>query len=1349
MAQLKDTVVQGSLRVTDTIYGNQVKISDKIVTPEIYSTGDIYIRTSWDGGSTKTTVAKFSGAQLLPGTSDTNRSIGSSSVPWPNIYATTFTGNLTGTASNVTTTAANATAFIPVGVTSSVTTTLLRATQHSIEQYRYTINDATNGGQKPAFKLAGKDYSILFMIGDGNTNRGIYQSQPSDAAKWLLYWDTSNAHFNTGVNIDDSTASNSISTGALVVDGGVGIAKNLHIGKGITIDNEEAIFHLKFTRSNYNYILIPSGSELDIIAGSAAAVAGGMRIGITVSGNNMTSGYISPGVTNVADLGSSSLKWKNVYATTLNGALAASNITGTLGVNHGGTGITTTDPHKVLIGPATGAAAAPTWREPLTSDIQPQLAKTYPAYTCSANDANNGNIYFGKINITPISTNPDTWRWQAPWVIRYRLYVETTEASVQGWYDCYFSISGSVVNYYNCNNFYSTDFRPIYHHRIIYPKDTYSSYGGYIGARIQSAYSPNTLARTYRIEILETKNCTVELFDNIKKQSEVYITTNGNAADVIWYVTDFGATSRGLQETGDANDNNTASGYIRDYGDTQTTIKIINNILYPYSIILPKGNGLEYYPINNTSKSTAVTKTTIFNGEFNIIEPLYYYPTDANVAVNGQVRQDRLWLMYPFNLSYSFNTGTTLTKGKDVYMVATLQSATTAKLRNPTATNADASAQATGANAGPITQTLPNTDDGFIYIRLGRAYSTSAITMSFQHIIYWFKDGEIREYDPTHTIADTTNTLYPVGVTAASPSILKRNTSITITGGDLRVGNTATGQIWAGTHTYGNPGTGHRYVGVANGAGLLYFYSHGPVDGDKGIFAYSGDGQTGTNVIKLDQAGKINAFATLACNLTLIPATDTGIQIAFGQNNTNRWGLCSDASSNSTNFRIYSYNSNRSMIECYHNGVIRVRHNLLAIPTADQEAEIGVYTNAEGTNKLYLYRQPTASQTNSGLYCNGLDNENNTIGSILYNDAVTNRYSGQLEWLQLGHWYDEMLRIKSRHPWPYIRFDSVASTTSNPTYNTYNLNLLGQLVFQNYIKKKDNSEAYGATFFFRTYSVNSSNNTKTNYYEDFSLPNVPNNLTASATYDIITGKGGNLRANLYRLVDVSRAVAPSAHTYAAYEYISSTNRARLAIMEYMKAQEGYQRLNFYLLADTASANNYGGLYIRGNYQDATANVCGFNISTGIFTAPKVYNAVWNDYAECRKASTSEPGRVITESTFGTMQLASERLMPGCKIISDTYGTLMGESDEAKTPIAVAGRVLVYPYKDKKYYHLGDAVCSAPNGTIDIMSREEIMMFPERIIGTVSEIPAYEEWQAGAKENPISIKVNGRIWIYVK
>lgn len=110
---------------------------------------------------------------------------------------------------------------------------------------------------------------------------------------------------------------------------------------------------------------------------------------------------------------------------------------------------------------------------------------------------------------------------------------------------------------------------------------------------------------------------------------------------------------------------------------------------------------------------------------------------------------------------------------------------------------------------------------------------------------------------------------------------------------------------------------------------------------------------------------------------------------------------------------------------------------------------------------------------------------------------------------------------------------------------------------------------------------------------------------------------------------------------------------------------------------------------------------------------------------------------------------NKRLQPGCKITSDTFGTCIGQTIKAQTPIAISGRVLVYPYKNKNEYKLGDAVCSAPGGTVDIMTREEIMMYPERIVGTVSEIPDYEIWSGGAQNGASDIIVNGRIWIYVR
>ena len=161
-----------------------------------------------------------------------------------------------------------------------------------------------------------------------------------------------------------------------------------------------------------------------------------------------------------------------------------------------------------------------------------------------------------------------------------------------------------------------------------------------------------------------------------------------------------------------------------------------------------------------------------------------------------------------------------------------------------------------------------------------------------------------------------------------------------------------------------------------------------------------------------------------------------------------------------------------------------------------------------------------------------------------------------------------------------------------------------------------------------------------------------------------------------------------------------------------------------------------------NLQGSIITAGGIAASKNIM-AKRVYAAVFNDYAECRKTIDLEPGRVVIDKDDGSLSCANARLLPGAQVISDTYGNLIGEMPNAQTPIAVSGRVLVYPYQDKNNYHAGMAVCSAPNGTVDIMTREEIREYPDCIIGIVSEIPDYEKWGSD------QVEVNGRIWIKVK
>lgn len=162
---------------------------------------------------------------------------------------------------------------------------------------------------------------------------------------------------------------------------------------------------------------------------------------------------------------------------------------------------------------------------------------------------------------------------------------------------------------------------------------------------------------------------------------------------------------------------------------------------------------------------------------------------------------------------------------------------------------------------------------------------------------------------------------------------------------------------------------------------------------------------------------------------------------------------------------------------------------------------------------------------------------------------------------------------------------------------------------------------------------------------------------------------------------------------------------------------------------------------QANNASGTGNTTGiyFNGASGV-----LFGAAWNDYAEYRKTKNYiEAGRVVCETGQGDLVLATERLQPGAEIVSDTFGFAIGETNECKTPIAVSGRVLAYPYEDKNSYCAGDAVCPGPNGTVSKMTREEIINYPDRIIGTVSEIPNYEVWGQN------DVKVNNRIWIRIR
>ena len=179
--------------------------------------------------------------------------------------------------------------------------------------------------------------------------------------------------------------------------------------------------------------------------------------------------------------------------------------------------------------------------------------------------------------------------------------------------------------------------------------------------------------------------------------------------------------------------------------------------------------------------------------------------------------------------------------------------------------------------------------------------------------------------------------------------------------------------------------------------------------------------------------------------------------------------------------------------------------------------------------------------------------------------------------------------------------------------------------------------------------------------------------------------------------------------------------------------------------------HYNNTNYHNQWQFVYATDTNYNAGTNtVVYGPKIdgpsgvlYGAAWNDYAEFRLATEKiELGRIVCENGDDTVSLSKERMQPGALATSDTYGFAIGEDNEKTCPIAVAGRVLVFPYEDRNTYKPGDPVCAGPNGTVSKMTREEVREYPDRMIGTVSAIPSYETW------GTTNVEVKNRIWIKI-
>lgn len=188
----------------------------------------------------------------------------------------------------------------------------------------------------------------------------------------------------------------------------------------------------------------------------------------------------------------------------------------------------------------------------------------------------------------------------------------------------------------------------------------------------------------------------------------------------------------------------------------------------------------------------------------------------------------------------------------------------------------------------------------------------------------------------------------------------------------------------------------------------------------------------------------------------------------------------------------------------------------------------------------------------------------------------------------------------------------------------------------------------------------------------------------------------------------------------------------------VKAQQVFPK---YITPNKSDNTKYWILSCDSDEGNVTCHVENDDKTNGIYVTGNgvMHGAAWNDYAENRKCISGNPGEVVCEQGNGTLGLSEKRLQCLPYVISDTFGMVIGDESSDFKPVAVSGRVLVkINYKN---IEVGDVLCADVDGFATKMTRQEIINYPDRILGIVSEIPTYDVWN--------NIEIKDRVWITIK
>ena len=190
---------------------------------------------------------------------------------------------------------------------------------------------------------------------------------------------------------------------------------------------------------------------------------------------------------------------------------------------------------------------------------------------------------------------------------------------------------------------------------------------------------------------------------------------------------------------------------------------------YKYRLWFTSADGSKWVPANKSTSTDATTSRTPNTTPINPFGPIVYNSTNGTVNANASLPAATLWQQYTLTIGYSFNEpGGSMTYPAPVYLKCTPQT-------NGSAVMVE------------LVQALPSTNDGYIYILLGRAYSATAMELTIEHPVFYHDGTAIRLWTGAASSGGGVTSVngQTGAVTLSIPSTAADVNALANTGGDV------------------------------------------------------------------------------------------------------------------------------------------------------------------------------------------------------------------------------------------------------------------------------------------------------------------------------------------------------------------------------------------------------------------------------------------------------------------------------------------------------------------------------------------------------------------------------------